>query len=226
MNRLVAILISVLCVVIIYQYIDNQRLQGEVEKGKDFESLYGASVKKNKIWKDEANLWRNEAGVAKANESTLKELAKQGDPRITKILAEFSSIKKNFKNLESYTELQAQSISEIKGAVKDSSYRIVKGKDTVEVFAKKITAKNEWNNYDITIVGDSADIRREGREEFDMAVYWERLTKKGNKTIWPFGKKEWSSEVVSKNPETKISKQNSLLVGKKVKIINMFNNNL
>lgn len=215
MNRLVAILISVLCVVILYLYIDNQRLQGEVERGKDIESMYSASAKENKVWKDEANLWRNKAGLAQASASTLKDLAKEKDPRITKILEEFASVKRNLKNFESFTELQARTISELKGSVKDSSYRVVKGKDTVEVFAKNITASNEWNNYDITITGDSANIRREGREEFDMAVYWERLTKKGNKTIWPFGKKEWSSEVVSKNPETKISKQNSLLVRKK-----------
>ena len=216
-NRLAIILIVSLCAVIGYLFVSNQVLQKKVERGKGFESLYNASVKENKIWKDQSDQWRNKAETAQVSATVLKDLAKEKDPRITKILEEFASVKRNFKNLESFTELQAQSISEIKGAVKDSSYRIVKGKDTIEVHAKKINTSNAWNNYDITIMGDSADIRREGREEFDMAVYWERLTKKGKKTIWPFGKKEWSSEVVSKNPETKITKQNSLLVGKRKK---------
>lgn len=215
MNRFTAILIGALCLVILYLYIDNNLLQAKVERGEDFESMYNASVKENKVWKDEAGQWRNKAVLAQASASTLKDLAKEKDPMVTKILEEFASVKRNLKNLQSFTELQSQSISELKGAVRDTSYKVIKGRDTVFVTARKITAKNEWNNYDITIVGDSADIKREGREEFDMAVYWERLTKKGNKTIWPFGKKEWSSEVVSKNPETKISKQNSLLVGKK-----------
>lgn len=217
MNRLTAILIVALVLALagMYGYVDH--LENRLDKAEGYESLYNSQISKEKIWQDDLKQYHIKEGVAKANAEVLKDLAKQGDPRITKILEEFKSIKKNFKNLESFSEMQTQSISEIKGAVKDSSYRIVKDKDTIEVFAKKIIAKNEWNNYDITIVGDSADIRREGREEFDMAVYWERLTKKGTKTIWPFGKKEWSSEVISKNPETKISKHNSLQVGKKRK---------
>lgn len=64
------------------------------------------------------------------------------------------------------------------------------------------------------MISNRANIKREGREEFDMAVYWKRVGKNGKKAIWPFGKKEWSSEIVSKNPETKIIKQLSLIVRK------------
>jgi hypothetical protein len=209
MNRLSAIIIAVLILSLSGMYGYTQHLQNKLDKAEDYKSLYETSVKENKIWKDEAGQWRNKAEVANASASTLKELAKQGDPRMTQILKEFEGVKKSFKNLESFTELQAQTISQLTGMVKDSSIKVIKGNDTITVKVKKIRAQNDWNKYDITVFGDTANIKREGKEEFDQAVFWERK--------WFLGKKKWSSEIVSKNPETKIIKQSSLSVKKRRK---------
>jgi hypothetical protein len=208
MNRLTLIIFGALGVLILYLWIDNQSLQQKVARGEDYESLYNAKSKEVKVWQDESGQWRNKSSVAQASASTLKD-----NPEVQEMKKEFSSIKKSLKNVESLTKTQAETISKLSGQVRDTIYMNSSSNDTIH--AKKITAHNEWNDYDITVFGDSADIKRTGREEFNTAVYWERLTKKGNKTIWPFGKKEWSSEIVSKNPETKIVKQSVLLVKRK-----------
>ena len=215
MNRLVAIGIGILILSMGGMYWRIMHLEGELEKAQGYESLYNASVKENKIWKDEAGLWRNKAEVAEVSARTLKDLVKNGDPEIQRIKDEFPALKKDLKNLLAYSEIQTKTISQLKGTVRDTVIRVVVGKDTTDKAVKKINTSNKWNIYDITIDGDSADIKREGTEEFETVVYWERLTKKGKKIFWPFGKKEWQSEIKSLNPETQVVKQKSLIVKKK-----------
>lgn len=217
MTRVLLILILILLTSLGCLYLDNKLLEKKLSRAQDYKSLYEGQVEKNKIWVDELNHWRNKAQAAEVSVSTLKALADKGDPEITKIREEFKEVKKSFKNLESFSTIETSTTSEVKGIVHDTIIKEVQGADTVSLKEQIITASNAWNTYIISIGPDSntAVVHREGKEEFDAAVFWQRLNKKGNKTIWPFGKKVWSSEMVSKNPETKIVKLSSLIVKKK-----------
>lgn len=217
MNRITAFIIGGLLLIILAQYIQNEIISNKLSRAEEEKGFYESLQKENKIYKDSSNHWRNKAVNPEVSDKTLRELNKSGDPITKQILAEFSSIKKDFRNLQSYSNLQTETISRLIGIVSDTSFRKITGSDTISISGKKIKAKNEWNEYDILLTEDSALINRKGKEEFSTAVYWERLNKKGKKTIWPLGKKNWSSEIVSKNPETKVIKQLSLTVSKKNK---------
>lgn len=217
MTRALLIFILILLSALGCLYLDNKHLEKKLSVAKDYQSLYEGQIEKNKIWVDELNHWRDKTQSALVSVNTLKALNEKGDPEVIKIREEFKEVKKNFKNLESFSTIQTETSSEVKGIVHDTIIIKLQGTDTVSIREQVITASNAWNTYNISIGPDhkTAIVQREGKEEFDAAVYWQRLNKKGNKTIWPLGKKVWSSEMVSKNPETKIVKLSSLIVKKK-----------
>jgi hypothetical protein len=223
MNRLTLIILAILAGLNIYQYVDGIFTKDKLEKVEGYESLYHVAQKKDSIWQDKEKQWRIKSGSADVSNKTLKDAAKEGDPRVNEILKEFKAIKKDFSNLVAYSNFQTESISELKGLlVKDTTKEVINGKDTLRIKVEEIEADTEFSSYKITIFPpDSitgkkkADVIRHGRESFSQVVYTERLTKKGKKIFWPFGKINYSSELVSKNPETKVVSLESLTVKRK-----------
>lgn len=217
MNRLIAIGFLGMAGVIIFLLLRNQYLNSQLDSAVGYKDLYHQKVKENKVWKDELNHWRNKAPVAEVSKGTIKEEVKNGNPEFIKLRNENKDLRKNLSNLSSKIDIQTQSFEKIAGKLRDTLRLIINGKDTTKIQEKVMNYENEWSLYRITVDPkyDSARVDREGKEAFDIIMYWNRENKKGKKTIWPLGKINYKSEITSLNPETKVVKQNSLIVKKK-----------
>jgi hypothetical protein len=164
-----------------------------------------------KQWRGKDSLWRNKTESLEISNKSLLKLAKDKDEFATKLLKEHTQIKKNFKNLLSYNDNVAINKSHVDGILHDTI--VIQKNDTIKERFTTITT--QWDDYSVAIKGDSIGITREGREEFDQIVFWER-----NKIIGlRIGRKKWFSEIKSLNPNTKIISQHSFLITKNKKKI-------
>jgi hypothetical protein len=176
-------------------------LEGKVEKGKEYEGLYKSSAVEAKVWKDKHDQWHSKAQELAVSNSTLKQMSRQ-DPDLIRLLLEVKDIKKNLSNLQSFNSVGTHTETRFNVRMKDTTIA-TGGK------AKFFDYETKWDKYKGMIIGDSAFLQRDGRDSLAIAAYWTRK--------WFLAKKKYFSEVISANPDTKITYNRSLIVKRKRK---------
>lgn len=166
-------------------------------------------------FKDKSDLWHNQVATLQLTNLSLKQLEKDKDKEILRIRAMFPKIKPNFRNLDAYTDFKTSNKTIASGSLLRDSVMEAQN-DTLIDSIKPLyegSSLTTWDAYKIRLYGsgscklDSFQIDRSGKEEFNQVMYWTRK--------WFLGRKKYSSETVSLNPNTAIISQNSLVVKKR-----------
>jgi hypothetical protein len=201
MNRLLICLSAILFLLSVLMFAYISHLQNKVEKGKEYEGLYKSSAVEAKVWKDKHDQWHSKAQELAVSNSTLKEMAKQ-DPDLIRLISEVKGIKKNLSNLQSYNVAGTHTETRFNVRLKDTTI-------TTGGKAKMFDFRTKWDSYRGVIIGDSAFLQRDGKDSLSTAAYWTRR--------WFFGKKKYFTEIVSHNPDTKITYNRAITVKRKRK---------
>ncbi len=204
LNRLNAIIIGVLLLLLVGLSIFCVRLSRKVDSLTSYKPLYEASVTENKVWKGKDSLWVNNTKtieVTKDNLGDIKEL--QNLPK------EFEGLKKSIKNLENY--MSVNSSTTITKTIKVKDTIIYNAKDSSKTFVKHFAYKDKWQRDSVAIVGDSARFFHSNRDSLAVVGYWDRT--------WFLGKKSYFTEIKSYNPNTKIDYQRSIKVKRKKSLL-------
>ncbi len=179
-------------------------LENKVEEGNEYRGLYKSSLQEAKVWKDKSDQWHSKAEELAVSNSTLKQMAKQ-DPDLIRILSEVKEIKKNLSNLQSFNVVATHTQSRFNTILKDT---VIYRGDTI-LKAQAFDYQTKWDTYREIVFGKKVFMERDGRDSLDIAAYFTRK--------WFLGKKKYFSEVVSANPDTKITYNRALVVKRKRK---------
>jgi hypothetical protein len=200
-NRILTYSLIASMLVIAFMYMRITHLASKAEQGREFEGLYKSSVEETKQWKDKHDHWHNQAQELFVSNATLKEMVKAKDPDVVRILSEVKDLKKNLSNLQSFNVVATNTESQFKVKLEDTA---IANKGP----AKYFDYKTRWDHYR-GIVSDSVFIIRQGSDTLDISVLWTRK--------WFLGKKNYLSEVISANPDTKIEYNRAIEVKRKRK---------
>ncbi|MCU0385514.1 MAG: hypothetical protein MUE38_05770 [Flavihumibacter sp.] len=175
-------------------------------KVSDYENYLRKEKETSKTWRDNANHWHNKASAEEVRNSTaLKDLALV-EERLGSLSEQFEGLRKNLGNL-SYAGFSGSS----------SSYKIVTGtKDTIVIFNKDTVNAIGFNYEDpqgwysvkgvVSQERKIASLKFYSRDSLVSVVYWKRP--------WLLGKKKFSQEIKSFNPNTRIVYNKAIIVKK------------
>lgn len=151
--------------------------------------------------------------VVKTEELTLTNdnLKRLADDRIQGLLNQFSALKSDFRNLEQAFQID----SEIRSTDRVTTYdtTIVRSsKDTTVTYikAKAFKFESQWKKGDGLVLSDSVIINQTIQVPLDGVVYWKR-------NFPLFGKKIYSTEFTSANPEVVITNLQNIKVRRRRK---------
>ena len=166
---------------------------------------------------DNVETYKNKLGqeVSKNQALTLRNgtLKTLTDNQEFKFLKDMEGLKRSLRNLESAQRITARAVGSINTGIRDTTIFITTagGQDTTILVAKSINYEDEYT----TITGlldlklDSVKLDYTVTVPLEGAVYWERK--------WFLGKKKWSSELISPNPNVTITELKNIRVRKKAK---------
>lgn len=190
------VLIALLCYVMI--------LHNKINNLSSFQSVYQTNNQPNKIWQDKDSSWHNKVNDAEVTSSDMKYLSELQD-----LHKEFDGLKKSLKNLENYSTFSEQTIIHETTPIKETtSYN----KDSSNVtHTYTFTYKNKWENISGEITKDSITWSISHSDSLQIVQEWERK--------WLLGKKTYTTEIKSLNPNTQIHYQKSIKAKKKRRLL-------
>lgn len=204
LNRLQLAIISCMVIFIAVQWLRINKLEADVYKAEDKAAYYKYLQEDNlKSFKDERDQWRATNNVLAISNRSLLSLKREKDPRIEELYDEFK--KANKHNVESFSKTSVSNRTPILIPVHDT---ISQG-DT----SKIIKYKDKFISLDGTIHGDTLTGVIKYIDNLDGIIYKERKEKKF--LFIHYGKRTYSSEMVSKNPNTQITMNSIIMVKKK-----------
>lgn len=183
-----------------------------IEKSRQLNEVSTYIVNKDK----EIEYYKNVAGkeVAKTDAAmmALDAFKKISHEQDLKFIEEFKGLKKSLKNLEAVTDINTQTVSNLKGGLNDTT--VVVNNLPVDSFTFDI--QDEWVRNKGIVIPSLAHIEIETTVEVPIqgVIYWERERLFGWGPRW-FTKKHYITELTSPNPHTKITKSNQLLIRRK-----------
>ena len=196
-NNLIMIGIVVLVLLFLGFYIGY--LQNKLENANSYKGMYESVYKEAEVWKDESGKWRSKAENV---EVTASELANVKE--LQNLHKEFDGIKKSLKNLENFTGVGTNTTIDKTIKLKDTTIYTVNGKP---IKASTFKYKNKWDSIDGIIVADSIQWKINHRDSLEIVQFWDRS--------WFLGKKKYSTEIKSANPDTKIDYQKAIKTKRK-----------
>lgn len=166
---------------------------------------------------DNVETYKNKLGqqVTKNQALTLRNgtLEELTDNQEFKFLKDMDGLKRSLRNLESAQRITARAVGSINTGIRDTTIFITSAgaADTTILVAKTFNYQDKYT----TIKGlldlklDSVKLDYTVTVPLEGAVYWERK--------WFLGKKRWSSEIISPNPNVTITELKNIRVRKKAK---------
>lgn len=201
LNRLNLIILGVLLLIITALFFYVKHLQGVIESKSSFENLYTIEHQKALKFQDDAGHWRSRAQIAEVTQDNLLDIAE-----LKGLATEFKELKRNLKNLDSYSQINTTT----------DIHRTIKLKDTIILNQKSVVVQGKTFNYSDkfdtikgVVVNDSVQWQIKHKDSLEVVSYWKRK--------WFLGKKTYECEIKSTNPNTQISYQKNLKVKRKKK---------
>lgn len=135
--------------------------------------------------------------------STFKKLAEDNH---LEYLKNFEGLKRNLKNLEVATNINSETIANLKGGMTDTTYVV----DSTAHRAFSFNISDEWMEVKGVAIPDLKEIRPSVRVNVPIqgVMYWERKKILGLR----LGRKKYSTEFTSPNPYTKITNTEQIIV--------------
>jgi type II secretory pathway pseudopilin PulG len=166
------------------------------ERAKEMESAYRLENQKTEIYKDKSNKWRGKAEAAAVSNNTLRKLARTEGSHYNQLRQEFRELKKSLKNLDHHTSTETKTIVEVQTLVHDTIYI---SRDGTRVEGKKFAWKDSsgFNKFKGTFFGDTLVGKLEVIDSLEIVTYWKRK-------VPVIGKKKYETQILSRNPNTKI----------------------
>ena len=152
--------------------------------------------KEVKVSQDSEGRWRATAQAMAVNGSTIKALSRNESIHYSKLHEDFEGLRKSLKNLNNHTSTHTETIVPVETIIHDTVYI---QKDGTEVAAKRIYWKDDigYNSFRGSLVDSVLFGELKIKDSLEVVVYWKRKHK-------IIGKKIYHTEVLSKNPSTKI----------------------
>ncbi len=192
MTRLRLIIYALVLLLIIGMGIYIHLLHTKIDNVNSYKSLYEVEHSQNLIFKAKDSTWHNRTEVAVVSKSELKYVQE-----LQNLHKEFEGVKKNLKNLESYTQLSQVTTINKTIHIKDSVFTYTTKFDTIRG----------------RISNDSVSLISKHYDKLKVVQYWERK--------WFLGKKTWDVEIKSDNPNTIITYQKSIMSKKKKNLLGL-----
>lgn len=176
------------------------------DQATSYEGLYRLQTQKSKVWKTESGKWRNKAEAASVSSGTLKDLVNNNNAEFKNLHKRFEGLNKKLNNLSSAVTTSSVTNTTFNARLTDTVYVNIVNRDTVRMPAKKF----EWadtsgfNKFNGIIVDDKITGSFESIDSLETVTYWERK--------WALGKKRYFTEIESKNPNTKVVYNKSVVV--------------
>lgn len=195
-NKFVAFLMLVSFVfVALLVYNDNKRSK-EIRSYKSIIQTQSAEIKN---WKDYRQRWHNTTEVTNVQSTQALEMLVKYDKAFAGINENFTTIKKNFKNLEYMGVVGMQSNYDLQRVpIRDTIIMI--GKDTSKTLSAQVFSIKDssgWYSIKAVIVGSKlADIDIKTKDSISTAITVKRK--------WLFGRRRYYQEIVSHNPYSNV----------------------
>lgn len=197
MKKYLIITVIALIACCVYLFLMIVNLQRDRDKYQSNQDILLSDVEFYRV-NDSLNV--AQAGVLKMNIDEMKRY-RADDAKLIK------ELKGKAKDLEQLTNIQASTISNFKGAVKDS----IIIKDSIMVTLKCINVHNTWYDINGCINGDSIDGSMQNREKLKIIqrVRYKRFLG----FLWKTNKiKDRRIDVISLNPNTHIENVESFMI--------------
>ena len=195
MNRLtlgIIVALSVTCLISIRKCVTLQ------DKASSYEGLYKLQTQNSKVWRTESGKWRIKAESANVSSATLKDLVNNNSAEFKDLHKRFEGLNKKLNNLSNISTTSSVTSTTFNARLTDTVYVNIVNRDTVRVPAKKF----EWadstgfNKFDGVIANGKITGNFESIDSLETVTYWEKK--------WLLGKKNYTTEIESKNPNTKV----------------------
>ena len=204
MNRIVFVIIIILVVILCFLGMKLTSMSSDLEAST---LLLNDSKREVKVWQDKEGQWRSRTEAADVSAKTLDELI-ENSKQLQDIQKQFSGLKKSLKNLQNLTNLNTRSLISFETTLSDTTILIHQreNNDSMSIPARVFQWADSanFNNFTGLIIGDHVSGTLSVTDSLDMVTYWERS--------WFLGKKKYFTEIVSKNPSTKIIYNKSIVV--------------
>ena len=153
-----------------------------------------------KTWKDKYNREhsRAESATIRGNKTS------QYIQELRGLRGDFTELKKNLKNLQSSTSTSTRTITNFRTVVRDS-FLIHENFDTIPISIFRY--EDDWTLCKGQYDGDTVYVECNNIDSLHIVGYYKRS--------WFLGKKRYFTEVISKNPNTSIIYNRSIVVRKK-----------
>lgn len=189
MTRLTALLLASLfaCLIVIFAIRSNyNRLDRNYTS---LQNIAGEETKKAKFWEDEAGKAHARVKVVETNLETAKQML---PGELESLRTEISGLKRNLKNLESYTKITTTSSGEITVVPRDTVFL----RDSTWIKGKHFTYSDKWIGIRGSIVDSRLNLSYRYRDSLVFATYWR------NEGL--FRKRVLTLDAVSFNPNSQI----------------------
>ena len=201
-TKLIAVLVLLLLTFLFYLY--HRHNNNILQKAKDYKTLYYKEQKATQIWKDEANKWRLQTDATEISQKTLKELARNNDKYFSDIRNEFTNIKSNMRNMDTYIKTVFKDTLIITTVLTDTAWINSSG-DTVK--GKRGIYKDDWSNCVGLVYNDTLKVNCVNTDTITSVIYWNRK--------WFLGRKKYTLENKNANPNNKPIYNDNIIVRKK-----------
>ena len=200
MTRATLILVGILVATIFIMNRCSDKLVNDYSELRVENQLLKKEVK---VSQDSEGRWRATAQAMAVNGSTIKALSRNENIHYSKLHKDFEGLRKSLKNLENHTSTHTETIVPVETFIHDTVYI---EKDGTEVAAKKIYWKDDigYNSFRGSLVDSVLFGEIQIKDSLEIVVFWKRKHK-------IIGKKIYHTEVISKNPSTKIVNVKTLI---------------
>ena len=189
-----------LLVILMLQYNNLKKKNSAI---RDFKSMVNYETTESKAWQDDAGAWRHRSEVVRLENQSSMYNAIKTDSKINELVKSVDGIKNNMRNLKSVTVTGTHTIIEKHIPIHDTIF--IKGVDTT--LGKKFYYQDKYTTIKGVIVQDTLYPKIENRDTIFSAVYWKRK--------WFLGRKRYTQDLRSSNPDTKIEYSKNISIVKK-----------
>ncbi len=186
LNRLHLILYGILLFIILGLFVAFKILSDKLSHAQGFKDLYESEQKVSRQWKDQANHWHSKSESVQISADDMQHIKE-----LSGLPAEVAGLKTSLKNLTSYNKVNTETTIHRTIYLKDSSFVLANKYDTITEVTK----------------GDSAELTIKVGVPLEIVQYWDRS--------WFLGKKHYQNEVISDNPDTKVTFNKSIIAKRK-----------
>lgn len=189
----------------VFFIVSVQQCRRNDERANDIKNIIESQTKEIQAFKDEAKKWHSIAAVTALNHNESVKLAIKNDPELANIAKEFRSVKQSLKNIKYLGTTSLESKYDIiHHTVRDTVY--IENNDTVS--AKLSVGFDPNGYYQYRAIVSNNNIKTISISSYDTITTAVTMYRK-----WLFGRKRYKQEIISRNPNTKITYQKSLIIG-------------